>query len=578
MCGFFGYADWAGIAAHSKMSSLFKAISHRGPDDRGLVSETWFEVAHTRLSIQDLSWRGHQPFYDRTRRFVATYNGEIYNFKEINHSLEKMGVDLLTGSDTETLVENFSLKGNKAFPDFHGMFAGAIFDRKEKSLFLFRDRLGVKPLYYSIRNNRIAFGSTPILVSKLMGGLPIDELQRRNYLAFRVPAVDRSMFADVFALRPGVVLKCTQQGVEEIKFWDIRDYIGCQDYSLKEEDVMHTVRDLLSQAVQKRLVGDVPVGAFLSGGLDSTVVVHHMAKLCVNPVYAHTFSSLLDSDDEAHRAKKTADYYGARCDVMRISYDNYLDDISLLTHMKGAPLCVPNEYAIYKMAQKMKPINTIVLSGEGSDELFWGYSRIFTAAAEAKYVVHLDEMAQWIFEKYCYVSPGTLRRVGYDDKFLGSYIEDGVAYIRDILNDLGGGSLSDNVQYFFMRHHLPALLMRLDNATMGASIEGRAPFTDHHLVEFALKIPPAMKLGNGEGGTSGKRILYRAYDDLPEWVIKTPKIGFKLGDTLEGRHEFIPYLQNVYPGGIDWFSDGSIPPVQKWHLTMLALFSVDYGA
>lgn len=573
MCGFFGHVNWSGIVASHEAHQLFHSLARRGPDDRGYMSETWFEAGHTRLSIQDLSWRGHQPFQDHTGRFVTVYNGEIYNFREINEKLTKNGVVLRTSSDTETLIENFSSDGLGAFSEFHGMFSGAIFDREEKSLYLFRDRLGVKPIYYCISGSKIAFGSTPIIVSDLMGGLSIDQEQFQTYLAFRTPNVNRSMFVGVRALTPGTVLKCTQHNIEELTFWDVRRHIGSYDLNFKEEEAMEAVRCYLKQAVQKRLVADVPVGAFLSGGLDSTIVVHHMAEFSKEAVRAHTFSSLLNDDDETLRAQKTANLYKAKCEVVDIGYDSYLNDIVLLTQLKGAPLCVPNEYAIYKMSKRMKHSNTVVLSGEGSDEIFWGYSNIFTAASEARGVCQRDAIARWIFDRYRYVSPDSLKRIGYHDGFVAEYIASGVEYVRSIIDELGSSSLCDNLQYFFIRHHLSGLLMRLDNATMGASIEGRAPFTDHRLVELVLKIPPAMKLGKGEGGTSGKQILYNSYQDLPSWVTKTPKIGFKIGDTLCGRSEFKNFLHNTYPGDLSWFEDGSIPSMQKWHLTMLALFA-----
>jgi len=573
MCGFYGLVNWNGIDAGHERSNLLRSIARRGPDDHGLVTEAWFEAAHTRLSIQDLSWRGHQPFQDQSGRFLTVYNGEIYNFREINNNLTKNGITFRTGADTETLIENFSLKNISAFSDFHGMFSGAIFDREEKAVYLFRDRLGVKPLYYSQQGAKLAFGSTPKVVSDLMGGLPTDKSQFMNYLAFRTADTDKSMFVGVNSLRPGTVLKCSSSHIEQTTFWDVRDYINAPHTDLTEDEVIYQLRLLLEQAVDKRLVADVPVGAFLSGGLDSTIVVHHMAAKSGTPVRAHTFTSLLDSDDETARAQRTADFYRAKCEIVDITYENYLDDLSLLTKTKGSPLCVPNEYAIFKMSQKMKPTNTVVLSGEGSDEIFWGYSNIFTSGAEAINITRPHDIARWIFDRYKYVSPETLLQIGYDTRFSTSYIENGVSYILGIMNELGHGSLTDHLQYFFLRHHLPSLLMRLDNATMAASIEGRAPFTDHRLVEFALTIPARMKLGAGEGGTSGKRILYKAYNDLPGWVVKTPKIGFKIGDTLRHRSEFTPLLNQFYPRAATWFDDGSVPPMQKWHLTMLSLFA-----
>jgi len=578
MCGLFGIVDWKGDIKGFCTKTHFEAIECRGPDGRGMILEPWFIAGHSRLSIQDLSWRGHQPFQDASGRFVIVYNGEIYNFHNINDVLRSAGHVFRTASDTETLIEHFCRKGMDAFHDLQGMFSGAIFDRSERSVYLFRDRLGVKPLYYALFNSRLFLGSTPAVVADLIGQHQIDNSQHYNYLAFRSTSVDGSFFSGVKMLRPGVVLKFSEYTAEEHVFWDVRNYIGCHNHEINSEQAIEQLRYLISRSVEGRLVADVPVGAFLSGGLDSTIVVHHMAELSREPVYAHTFSSSFNGDDETDRARMTAKHYGAHCDVLRINYEEYLEDLVYLTNRKGAPLLVPNEYAIYKMARKMRSINTVVLSGEGADEVFWGYSNIFTAASEIGDLPGMYQKAQWIFDKYRYVSPSTLKIAGFNDSMVADYVEYGVQYIYSLLKEFPNRSLSESLQYFFLRHHLPGLLMRLDNATMAASIEGRAPFTDHSLVEFGLSLPPELKLGVGAGGTSGKQILYQAYQDIPDWVIRTPKIGFKIGDTLNGRSEFHPILQEAYSSNVSWFDSDQIPAMEKWHLTMLGIFTHSFQA
>lgn len=578
MCGFFGYATWRN-SPFPNPKAAFDQIACRGPNDRGGASSSWFQAFHTRLSIIDLSWRGHQPFQDTSKRYQTVYNGEIYNYKDINDSLRRSGVVLQTESDTETLIENFARKNIKAFSDFQGMFSGAIFDQAERALYLFRDRLGVKPIYFHEGADGVAFASTPEAVSQLRGGLPVDRAEYMTYLAFRSAQVDRSMYQGVEALRPGSVVKFTADGRVETTFWSATDYLDTPQEAMTEEEATATIRDLLEAAVRKRLIADVPVGAFLSGGLDSTIVVNYMAQAVQGPVLAHTFSSLTAATDEVERAQRSATHYGAQCFVTDIDFTGYFDDIDHLTRLKGAPLTVPNEYAIYKMSQRMAKTNTVVLSGEASDEIFWGYSNIFNAAANAPVGLSKRETAQWIFDQYSYVSSKALGIAGFDEAWQAAYRSHGISYVERLLLECSSTTVSGNLQYFFLRHHLPGLLMRLDNATMAASVEGRAPFTDHALVEFALSIPGRLKLGQGEGGTSGKRILYRAFRDLPDWVVKTPKIGFKLGDTLAGRPEIVQTFQKAGMRNLDWLEDSKagVGNMEKWHLAMLALFVVQKG-
>ncbi|MCO4763097.1 MAG: asparagine synthase (glutamine-hydrolyzing) [Myxococcales bacterium] len=573
MCGVAGVAHWTDSPLSDAANAAFERLHPRGPDDRGFWAEPWFQAVHTRLSIQDLSWRGHQPFQDGSGRFVTVYNGEIFNFKELNRALAADGVVLHTESDTETLIETFARQQSQAFSSFHGMFAGAIFDRAEQSVYLFRDRLGVKPLFYLETGHGVVFGSTPDVVAQLAGGRPVNRSALPSYLAFRSAPVDGSFFEGVRALKPGTVIKFSAEGQTTETFWDLRDHFGCVDESMTLADGMAGSRELLRRAVKKRLVADVPVGAFLSGGLDSTIVVHYMAEFAKDTIHAHTFSSLNAGTDEVARARRSAEVYGATCHVTDITYQDYFADLRRLTLQKGGPLTVPNEYAIFKMARKMKQHNTVVLSGEASDELFLGYSNVFTAAYNETRSLTKRQIAQWIFDHYRYVRPSALSAVGFGESFLAAYKTEGVAYIFNLISELDSDDLSENLQFFFLRHHLPALLSRLDNATMTASIEGRAPFTDHELVEFALKIPRRLKIGDGKGGTSGKQVLYQAFDDLPQWVTTVPKIGFKLGDTLADSAECRSLLSGAGLGTNGAVDMQQVSVMEKWQLTMLTLFA-----
>lgn len=574
MCGVLGVAYWANNTAKENISSAVDLIASRGPDDYGRVDETWYTAAHTRLSIQDTSWRGHQPFHEPHGRYVFVYNGEIYNFKALNDGLYSDGITLVSGSDTETLAHCFFREGTAAFANFQGMFAGGIFDREERALYLFRDRLGVKPLYFHADASSVAFASTPAAVSEMRGGLPIARDEYASCLAFRTPRADQTMFEGVETLKPGTVLKISRDGRKHTSFWSLSDKMGLVDNNMSPETALDATRAHLTDSVNKRLIADVTVGSFLSGGLDSTIVLHHMAAAMPEPVQTHSFASEDASTDEVGRAARTAERYGAVFTVTQLNEVGHLSDLEHLMRLKGAPLTVQNEYAIFKMSERMKQTNTVVLSGEGADEIFWGYSRIFSAAAQESNLANKTDIACWIFNHYRYVSPEALETFGYDPEHRRRYTEQGIAYVEGLLREFEDGDAADNLQYFFLRHHLPGLLQRLDNATMAASIEGRVPFTDHELIEFALTIPRSFKLAGPQSPFAGKRILYESYEHtLPEWVINTPKIGFKLGDMIRQNAEIRMRLKSSMPKFENWFDNESISQTERWHLTMAALFA-----
>ena len=578
MCGVLGVAHWEHRGDTTRLRAAVDLIARRGPDDYGCVDETWFSAAHTRLSIQDTSWRGHQPFQHPDGRFVVVYNGEIYNFKSLNEDLKAQGISLQSGSDTETLIHCFARDGMEAFSQFQGMFAGAIFDREEQAIYLFRDRLGVKPLYFHASGADIAFASTPAAVSELRGGLPIARDEYASYLAFRTPRAEATMFQGVQSLKPGTVLKVSKDGTRETTFWSLGDYMGRVDPDMTHGAAVEAIQEYLSASVKKRLIADVTVGTFLSGGLDSTIVLHHMADAMASTVQTHSFASIDAGTDEVERAERTANLYGAAFTVTKLDHVGYLEDLDRLIRLKGAPLTVQNEYAIYKMSEQMKQTNTVVLSGEGADEIFWGYSNIFSAAAGEPETTHKTDIARWIFETYRYVSPNSLAAFGFSGTEVSRYKDQGIAYIEGLLNEFEGGDTAENLQYFFLRHHLPALLQRLDNATMAASIEGRVPFTDHSLVEFALTIPRTHKLAKQGSPFAGKRVLYEAYHaSLPEWVIHTPKIGFKLGDTFRANADIASRLRAHRSGSEKWFESDDVSPTERWHLTMASLFAASHA-
>mgnify|MGYP005857452151 CR=1 FL=1 len=238
MCGVLGIAEWNGSILSHNIQPALDIISSRGPDDYGIVQEAWFQTAHRRLSILDLTWRGHQPFQDQSGRYLLVFNGEIYNYRELRQTLKTQGIVFQTESDTEVLIEKFAREGVSCFSDFHGMFAGAIFDRAKKVVYLFRDRLGVKPLYFTINDGLVAFASTSSAISYLFGGLSIDHAQLFNYMAFRSADVHSSFYVGVRALKPGTIVKIGEHETKEMTFWSLPQQFGKVETSMTEQDAV----------------------------------------------------------------------------------------------------------------------------------------------------------------------------------------------------------------------------------------------------------------------------------------------------------------------------------------------------
>lgn len=479
MCGILFTND--PTIAPERFRAALDLMRHRGPDAAGCVAQHGrFQLGHNRLSIVDLNPRSNQPFYSRDRRHVVVFNGEIYNFREL---AREEGIELQTTSDTELLLELYLRHGPRMLPRLWGMFALVVLDTVTGDTFVARDRLGVKPLYLQESAAGVVLASELAAVLHLRPDCGVDEFALRQYRVMRGFFNGRTLYRGVRQFEAG----CYAVNGRVTRYWNLPS--GEQLPPSDEE-----LESLVRSAVEVRCLADVPVGCYLSGGLDSSIVATLAAR-------THTWVVGLAQDNEFPWAELVARQLGTVHHAVTVEPERFLASARQMIRQRREPLAVPNEVLLYEMTRAVQAENTVVLSGEGADELFAGYDRIFRWAAAAP-AFDLREFAQ---------------RYAYGSKLDLAVVEDAVAPF------LARGSAEAVVGAFFQVAHLHGLLRRLDNSTMLCSVEGRVPFVDHRLVERLAGVPIAYKLAGGVVKAPLKRVFGRV---LPREIIERAKVGF----------------------------------------------------
>lgn len=457
-----------------------ETMVHRGPDaPMGCFHHENILMGHNRLKVIDLDDRSNQPFFSSDNNYVIVYNGEIYNHAELAREFE---LPLRTKSDTEILLELYIRIGPDILNILNGMFAFVIFNLQTKEIFAARDRLGIKPLYYSSDGERITFASEIAAVVKLTGQNRLDEVGLRQYRKLRTFFNGHTVYSGI-NMFPAAHYYANGQLK---RYWDMPE--GSQDPPSDEE-----LEALIFSAVRYRCISDVPVGSYLSGGLDSTII----ANLADKP---HTWTVGFENHNEFSWARLAVQKDKRRHREVLIDEDEFIDIAEDLVKKRQEPLSVPNEVLIYKMTKEVKVKNTVILSGEGADELFFGYDRIFRWAAD-------NEWDVTEFDKY--YSYGT---------------NDDVEIVEDAVEPfLNRGKTIDIVAAFFQIAHLHGLLRRLDFNTMQCSVEGRVPFVDHRLVELMAGVAYGYRMKDNVVKAPLKRIFEK---HVPIEIINRRKVGF----------------------------------------------------
>ena len=533
-------------------------IVHRGPDDEGYFVEGNVGLAIRRLSIIDVK-TGHQPIGNEDENLWIVFNGEIYNHAELRTELETLGHRYRTRSDTETIVHLYEQYGHDCVKYLRGMFAFAIWDRRRKTLFAARDRLGIKPFYYRYDGHTFLFGSEIKAILSCPGvRAELNASVLSEYLAFGYLAGSQTMFAGINKLSPGHTLEVNAAGEVNIaSYWDLTaptdEQLHTQEYYVK------TYRELLESCVSSHLMSDVPLGVFLSGGLDSSVVAALTAKFRREPIETFAVGYGEEAFSELPYARQVAQHIGSRHHEVRLNKEEFFAELPRLIWHEDEPIVWPSSVALYSVARLAREQVKVVLTGEGSDETLGGYTRYAWTLANTR----MDRvyrsltpafLRQWIRDGIgSGVLPSGLHRkvehtfAGRDggswpsfyfDNFYSAFsaVEQrelltpgareqcGNAYAASMAYwDKSKGDLLHRLLYTDIRTYMVELLMKQDQMSMAASIESRVPFLDHVLVELTARIPAKYSIR----GLSGKHILKSAVEDLlPHSIIYRTKMGF----------------------------------------------------
>lgn len=564
-------------------------LSHRGPDDRGVHLEGNLALGHRRLSIIDLE-TGHQPMSDGGGQIWLVVNGEIYNYKSLRRRLKSYGHRFKTNSDSEVIIHAYEQWGLSFAEYLNGMFAAALWDGPRRRLVLARDRLGIKPLYFSLFDDSIVFASEPKSILTYPGfPTAVDKEAVLSYLSFRTVVGGGTLFEGIDKLPPGTILVADGDGIRTRKYWRLP--INKEKRDRGEAYYLKKVRELVTKAVEKRLASDVPLGAYLSGGLDSSIVVAVMAGAMKEPVRTYTIGFDENGFNEMGYAIEVARMHKTNHKEIRIEETDYIEHMTRLIRYKDAPLSVANEVPLYLMSKELKKNITVVLSGEGADELFAGYGRIFRSPFDYERTLFLrrhpeivDGPASEFLSKVEDIY-GTSTFEGKTDHFLRKYrwfsAEDEKRLLNpefvstaaaprrshetftSILEGSNGLNHYEKILYAFQTIHLENLLMRVDMTTMATAVEARVPFVDHELVEFVFNIPLHYKLRwksemhrlmsafltsdeISETMDITKYILREAFKDkLPGSITERRKMGFPVPLNRWFGGKFKSYLEEI---------------------------------
>lgn len=562
MCGIAGVIQF-GRDARVELDTIrhmCTVMAHRGPDDDGFYVAGPVGLGMRRLSIVDVA-RGHQPISNEDETAWIVFNGEIYNHAELREQLQARGHRYRTNSDTETIIHLYEEYGRDCVRHLRGMFAFAIWDIKTRRLFIARDRLGIKPLYYQLTAQSLAFGSE-IKVVLAPGTQPKFNLQvLPEYLAFGFVSSSESFYEGIIKLMPGHTMDVTLDGRVSIEpYWDLP--VTGEESAHSETYYIEKYRDLLEQAVNSHLMSDVPLGVFLSGGIDSSAVAALMTKLRREPIETFSVGYAEDQCSELPYARVVAHHLSSIHHEVLVSRDQFFDALPQLIWHEDEPIAWPSSVPLYFVARLARERVKVVLTGEGSDETLGGYARYaFTLknaslhqyyrglvpGAARRQIRSLIQDSSWIsatirrklahtplardgdswaslyFDNFlCAFSEAEQRALFSDD--LAARFKAGAPYESPLEYwERSSGDTLHRLLYTDIKTYLVELLMKQDNMSMAASIESRVPFLDHVLVEFASTIPRKFQLQ----GLSGKRILKKAVEDLlPHEILYRKKLGF----------------------------------------------------
>ncbi|RXK07214.1 asparagine synthase (glutamine-hydrolyzing) [Halarcobacter bivalviorum] len=582
MCGIVGFID------KNKRLELIKDMlavqSYRGPDDSGVLfdEKSGVHLGHNRLSIQDLTSHGHQPFVSDCKKYSIVFNGEVYNFKLIRIELEKLGYKFISNSDTEVILYSYKEWGIKCIDKFIGMFAFSIFDKLKNKLILVRDRAGVKPLYFYTEENQFMFSSEIKSFYKHPSFKKEQNIDALPYFfQFGYIPAPYTVFKNCYKLEAGHYLEFDIENLtfNIKKYWDVNDFYLKEKFTKSEKEILEEIEFILDDAIKLRMISDVPVGVFLSGGYDSSSVATILAKKQGKKINTFTIGFDNPKYDEAKHAKIIAEYLGTNHTEYYMQDKDMLDLVESLPFYYDEPFGDSSALPTMIVSKIAKQNVTVALSADGGDEAFCGYSKyfflnrfqnIFSSNIKKEFLkfgVNLlnVNIVDFINNKL----PENLKQRNIRDKYIkfkrainsdtleemfenaSSYVDKNeVSKFLKIKRDsrfFFKWNKIDNIDFLdqmmaidyklFMNDDV---LTKVDRATMSVSLEGREPLLDHRIIEYLAQVPNEIKYKNNQGKYLLREVLYKY---IPKEIIDKPKSGFTIPLNQWLREELRPLVE-----------------------------------
>lgn len=566
MCGIAGYFSPEGRFNKQHLQTVTNSLTHRGPDASGYFIENAVGFGHRRLSIIDLSEAANQPFFSRNKRFVVVFNGEIYNFNEIEKELKEVEKNFHpnTNSDTEIITEAFAVWGIEFVHKLNGMFTIAVYDREEKTLFLFRDRMGIKPVYYHYDGSNFVFASELKALTKIGIDKTLNLNALKDYLFLEYVPGEQTIFKNIRKLSAGYFLKISEQDFEKKQYYNIADkYLentaNTEDY-YKEQFIEH-----LRKSVKYQSISDVPIGAFLSGGTDSSLICSVFQEQNLQPVNTFTIGFDEKEFDETAYAEKVAEILKTNHSLTRVGEKEALEIAEQVCDFYDQPFAAPSTIPSYIVCKKARQNVTVALSGDGGDELFMGYGyynwqkRIEKLSTLGGYPAR--KLAAFMLSLLDNQSKRAARIFDYADHqniWLHIWSQEQYMFSENEISSLFAEEYKhttlsqdwekissmkihpfEQIALFDIKHYLADnLLYKMDIASMASSLEVRVPYLDHNLAEFAVNVPLEYKIKGKEQKYLMKKSLEKY---LPDDLIYRKKWGFPapLGTWLQTDLSFM---------------------------------------
>jgi len=600
MCGIAGFTQFNHQFGNEQtLEKMGNAILHRGPDAGGVYLKDKIGFCHRRLSIIDLSESGNQPMVSHDGRYIIVFNGEIYNFLSLRKELEKQNYPFKTHTDTEVLLALYEQMGKDVLDKINGMFAFAIWDTTKQTLFIARDRIGKKPLYYYKKDNDIVFAS------ELKAMLTLPEIPRNiridavyDFFAYQYIPDPKTIFENIYKLEPGHYLEISKNSFKKTKYWDIS---FSKQSKHSEIQIKEELQQLLNECTKKRMISDVPLGAFLSGGVDSSGIVAMMTKNSESKVTTCSIGFDSEQFNETEFAKVVADQYHTNHHELT-EHQHVKDGLEKIVSFFDEPFADPSLVPTFYVSELARQKVTVAIAGDGGDEVFAGYTKyttdniennlrkLFPKIIRTTLLPTFASLLGKINNTYCKKGSSLLKSLSLDPA-MGFYISN--SQITDNLwqrittdetkNKLGsyhpsqistdyygqcdGKDHLSKILYTDMKTYLPGgILVKADRMSMANSLEVRAPILDYKLIEFAATLPSSLKYNKGEK----KYILKEAFKEfLPDDILYRKKMGFEipLADWLRNEIKSLAEqkLFNSSGGLCDYFKTNEIKKLWDQH-------------